>query len=251
MIILHLLSWLTLILVIIPLSAAILFIKNRSAIRTWIRTVQHPERWLLHTRLPASATQADIQKALRLVVTESKNAEWNASCAYKRRDPKNGDWMIGLVSNKKPQNNDTTANYSFSQLPATTVIRASCPANERNEHIHKDLNDWSEKHGIKVTPRALSLSSQSYQCWEWEAEKPNELPPPSIYGKFAERIFEMKDIALYPTLITAVAICLCGTGSFILVAIGVFTIILMSGAHKFVFMHQREDITQEEHLQNY
>jgi len=44
---------------------------------------------------------------------------------------------------------------------------------------------------------------------------------------------------------------MCGTGSPWLFGIGIFTIILMSGACKFVFLHQREDITQESHLQNY
>ena len=74
---------------------------------------------------------------------------------------------------------------------------------------------------------------------------------PSFFNRKAETIYEMRDILIYPILFTMIALIMCGTGSPWLFGIGIFTIILMSGACKFVFLHQREDITQESHLQNY
>lgn len=250
MTIIHWISWISLV-VLIPPVLWVLWIKNRSAITSWVRPVQHPERWLLSTKLPSSATQKDIHKALREVVTQSKNSEWNASCAYKKRDPATGEWTVGLISPSKPLETDVPSPYTFTSMAKCKVLRVSCPANEENTNIKNDLDAWAKKNHIEYLPEAISLSAQSYQCWEWNLAKPQEDTSSSWTGRLSETIFEMRDIALYPIVITIIAIFLCGTGNFWLFGIGVFTIILMSGAHKFVFMYQREDITQEEHLQNY
>ena len=250
----HWLSWLGLV-ASVPPVVWILWIKCRSSVHTWIRPVEHPQRWLLSTTAPESATRKDVEQALRKVVTESKNSGWNASRAFKRRDPDTGTWTVGLVSNTKPLETEVPPPYSFTTLDPCRVLRLSCPPNEDNAHIKSDLSAWADKHNTSYQAAAVSLSAQSFQCWEWYTDPtPDKSPdaaPPSLFARASEKIFEMRDIALYPSVITIIALLLCGTGNYWLFGIGVFTIILMSGAHKFVFMYQREDITQEEHLQNY
>ncbi|MFK7910721.1 MAG: hypothetical protein AB8F34_08960 [Akkermansiaceae bacterium] len=250
MTVIHWLSWISLV-SLIPPVAWILWIKNRSAINSWIRPIKHPERWLLSTQLEKSATREDVQKALRRVVTESKNAGWNATCAYKKRDPSTGEWTVGLISQIQPIDTELPPPFTFTKIEPLSVLRLSCPANEDNALIKSDLKEWAEENDTIYQPAAVSLAAQSFQCWEWEINHQCESCKPSLLARLAEKIFEMRDIALYPTIITLIALLLCGTGNFWLFGIGVFTIILMSGAHKFVFMYQREDITQEEHLQNY
>ena len=61
----------------------------------------------------------------------------------------------------------------------------------------------------------------------------------------------MRDIVLYPIILTLFSMALIGTGSGGLFAVGLLILIFLSGACKFVFVHQREDESQESHLQNY
>ena len=250
MTILHILSWLAF-LAIIPATAAILFIKNRSAVATWIRTVQHPDRWLLSATLPKDSSPQQIHATLKEVVSQTRNSEWDASCTYKRRDHSTGEWIIGSISNAKPIDTEVPAALSFSRLPSAHVIRVSGQPRDEGDTVKKQLQHWVEKNDIPHSRVASSLAAQSFQCWEWEITDSSKLASLSFLSRISETIFEMRDILAYPILFTVIPLIMCGTGSPWLFGIGIFTIILMSGACKFVFLHQREDITQESHLQNY
>lgn len=253
MIILHIISWLAF-LCAIPVSVAILFIKNRSAVSCWIRIVQHPERWLLSATIPKDSTPKQISSMLQQVVTQARNSEWDASCTYKCRDHSTGEWIIGLISNGPPAEKETPEGFLFTHLPPTQVIRVSGKPSDEDVTIKSELENWATKKDIPHSQVACSLSAQSFQCWEWEVTGPTSSPPSStitFISRLTEGIFEIRDILLYPILFTAISIIMCGTGSPWLFGIGIFMVILMSGACKFVFMHQREDITQESHLQNY
>ena len=249
MIILHIVSWLAF-LAAIPFSVAVLFIKNRSAITCWIRTVQHPERWLLTATIPKDSTPKQISSMLQQVVTQARNSEWDASCAYKRRDHSTGEWIIGLISSTPQAETETPDPYSFTHLAATQVIRVSGNSSDEDVTIKSELEIWATKKNIPHSQVACSLSAQSFQCWEWEVTD-STASTPSFINPLSEGIFEIRDILLYPILFTVISIIMCGTGSPLLFGIGIFMVVLMSGACKFVFMHQREDITQESHLQNY
>lgn len=250
MIILHTLSWLAF-LAIIPLTAAIIFIKNRSSVHTWIRVVSHPDRWLLSTVLPKESTSDDILAKLKDVVCEARNSGWDASCTYKRRDPKTGEWTIGLISNNPPLETETPEPFAFSKLPACHMIRASGQPRDEGDNIKSLLAEWAAEKGLTHSAVTCSLSAQSFQCWEWAIDDFMDQHTPRWIQRVAEAVFEIRDILIYPILFTVMALIMCGTGSPLFIGIGIFTIILMSGACKFVFLHQREDITQESHLQNY
>jgi len=242
----HILSWI-IFLGLIPLTIAALWVKNRSAVQCWVRLHRQPARWLLTIRISGDSDEKAQHSALQKIVEQSRNCEWDAACAYRRRDRKSGEWIIGLISNNEPGTTD--GETKFIQLPAATVLRASGTPRDEGVTVLEKAKSWSAAKTIPLEPEVYSLTAQSFQCWEWPLAA--EIEPPSWAARMIEKIFELRDIAFYPLIVTPLTIAMLGTGNSWLFGIGIFTVILLSGAHKFVFLHQREDATQERHLQNY
>lgn len=235
----------------IPLIGWIIWIKARSAVTCWVRLHSHPNRWLLATRLPKNSTAKALHSALRKVVEQARSVNWDAAHTLKRRDPESGEWIIGIISTTVPLDTETSASISFTEIPSTTVIRLS------GESLHDDitqqsaLQNWSKQQGITPARTVSALSAQSFQCWEWDLLGEPPVARTSPLPRLAEKIFEMRNIVLVPLILTFLSLSMVGTGSRWLFASGIFLTILLSGACKFVFLHQREDATQESHLQNY
>ncbi len=231
----------------IPGVGAMLWIKNRSALHCWVRLYHQPDRWLLASRIPSDSSAKQRNIALQEVVELARNCEWNASCAYQGRDAKSGQIIIGLISDKKPQNLSTK--IEFTRISSGLVLRASGQPRDEAITVSSQVEAWSQRNSITPKATPYSITAQSFQCWEWPVKELS--PAPSLSRKLAEKIFELRDIAFYPLVVTPLTIAMLGTGSTFLFGMGIFSIILLSGAHKFVFLHQREDATQERHLQNY
>jgi hypothetical protein len=238
-------------LLLIPVTGWILWIKGRSAIDCWIRPHTHPERWFLSARAPRDATPQAIDKLLRSVVEQARTLDWDAAQTLKRRDPVSGEWIIGLVSTTTPLNQDPPDPYSFTKLAPSTVIRLSGEPKDDDVSTRSRLHHWTTQHGHTLRKNASSLSAQSFQCWEWHPEDESGLGPTTPVQRLAEWIFEMRIIVLVPLVMTLLSLAMLGTGNTWLLAAGMFAFIFLSGACKFVFLHQREDATQESHLQNY
>ena len=66
-----------------------------------------------------------------------------------------------------------------------------------------------------------------------------------------ESTFQLRDILVFPIYMTIVAIGMIGTRELMLFPLGIGLIILLSGAGKFVLLHQMKDESEEYHLQNY
>jgi hypothetical protein len=246
----NLFSWLTL-LALLPLTVWVAWIKGRSAITCWIRLHSHPERWFLSARAPGESDPDALRKLLGSVVEQARTLDWDAAQTLKLRDPNSGDWIIGLVSPTRPLEEDPTDPFTFTQLTPSTVIRLSGQPQHDDVSVKDCLKIWSENRELPHKPTASSLSAQSFQCWEWDLEKESEVPRTSPPQRFSEWIFEMRIIVLVPLFMTLLSLAMLGTGNYWLLAIGMFALIFLSGACKFVFLHQREDATQESHLQNY
>ena len=235
----------------IPIFICILWIKHRSTISCWIRQHRHSERWLLSTTIAKKSSNTERHSTLRQVVEQTRNMEWDASCAYQKRDAQTGEWIVGLIANNKPLDTNVTEPFTLIQLPPCQVIRLSGQSRHEGASLKDELNRWGQKNGIELPNGAYSLTAQSFQCHEWELTAENIDLQPGFFARISEQIFEMRDIALYPIIFMIISAAMLGTGSSWFFGIGIFTMILMSGACKFVFLHQREDITQESHLQNY
>lgn len=231
----------------LPVILMMFWIKNRSSVQCWVRLHHQPDRWLLTAPVPNDGEQKGESLKLQTIVEQARNCEWDASCAYRGYDPVSGELIIGLISHKKPLNPDS--NLNFTLLPSATVLRASGQPKDEGVTVRSKMEQWCKANSVTTTAKASSLSAQSFQCWEWPIE--GSTSSPSFLRNLSEKIFELRDIAFYPLIVTPMTIAMLGTGSNWLFGIGIFSIILLSGAHKFVFLHQREDATQERHLQNY
>lgn len=242
----HIISWIAF-LGLIPLTVVALWIKNRSSVQCWARLHQQPTRWLLARRISKDLDEKAQNSTLQNIVEQARNLEWEASCVYRRRDRKNGEWVIGLISSKDPKT--TNENTDFTELPATKVLRVSGTPRDEGVTILDKAKSWSTTKGLDLPSGVYSLTAQSFQCWEWPMKL--EIETSSRLSRIVEKVYEMRDIAFYPLIITPLTIAMLGTGNSWLFGIGIFAIILLSGSHKFVFLHQREDATQERHLQNY
>ena len=230
----------------IPVILVMFWIKNRSSVQCWVRPHHQPDRWLLAASLPSKCDPKIQHSKLQNIVEQARNCEWDASCAYRGYDPVSGDLIIGLISDKKPRNPDD--HLEFTLVPRGLVLRASGQPRDEGVTVRSKVEQWCKANSVSTTAKVSSLSAQSFQCWEWPIE--GSTPPPHFIKGLAEKVFEMRDIAFYPLIVTPLTIAMLGTGSSWLFGAGIFSIILLSGAHKFVFLHQREDATQERHLQN-
>jgi len=244
--ILHIISWIAL-LAMLPVIIMMFWIKNRSAVQCWVRHHQQPDRWLLSVHIPADSSEAHERKELQEIVAIARNCEWDASSAYRGRDSHTGEKVIGLISNSEPKNTDK--DITFTHIPGSSVLRASGQPRDEGVTVKAKISAWCSANSVTTTGEVYSLNAQSYQCWEWPIA--SEQSPSTTISKMAEKVFELRDIAFYPIIVTPLTIAMLGTGSNWLFGIGISSIILLSGAHKFVFLHQREDATQEQHLQNY
>ncbi len=244
--VLHIISWITLI-TMLPVIIMMFWVKNRSAVQCWVRHHQQPDRWLLSVHIPADSNEEDEHKKLQEIVAIARNCEWNASSAYRGRNHLTGEKIIGLISNSEPKN--TAKDITLTHIPGRSVLRASGQPRDEGLSVKAKVTRWCKANSVTTTGEVYSLNAQSYQCWEWPIE--NKQPPSTTISKIVEKVFELRDIAFYPIILTPLTIAMIGTGSSWLFGIGIFSIILLSGAHKFVFLHQREDATQEQHLQNY
>lgn len=246
----NLFSWLFL-LALLPLTLWLAWIKGRSSITCWIRLHSHPERWLLSTRGPSESSPTDVNKLLNTVVEQARSLDWDAAQTLKRRDPETGEWIVGLVSTTFPLNQDPAESFSFTKLPPSTIVRLSGQPKDDDVTVQSSLHDWTERQELPIKRNPTSLSAQSFQCWEWELQNEDPVSRTSPLHRFAEWIFEMRIIVLIPLTMTILSLAMLGTGNPWLLAAGMFAFIFLSGACKFVFLHQREDATQESHLQNY
>jgi hypothetical protein len=254
MFIVHLISWLIL-LALTPISIWILWVKYRGALNGWIRPHRHQDRWLLSITMSKDSPQEEIDTTLHHIVSEARNMEWNASCAYQQINPDSKELILGLIADNQPLNSQISEPFTLTNLPACNVLRLSGSPRHEGTTLESELDLWLKDNPLQIASALTILSAQSFKCREWIITNDPYPSAPNLQinllDRLSEKVYEMRDIVLYPSLMTIIAAVMIGTGSTWLFGVGIFTMILLSGACKFVFIHQREDITQESHLQNY
>jgi len=202
-----------------------------------------------------NSPQEEIDTTLLRIVSEARNIEWNASCAYKQINPNSKELTLGLIADNQPLNAQIAEPFTLTHLPACNVLRLSGSPRHEGDTLQSELDLWLTENPLQIDSALTILSAQSFKCREWIITNDQYPSAPNLQinliDRSSEKIYEIRDIVLYPSLMTIIAAVMIGTGSTWLFGIGIFTMILLSGACKFVFIHQRKDITQESHLQNY
>jgi hypothetical protein len=111
---------------------------------------------------------------------------------------------------------------------------------------------YARKYPVDMT-RPMRLSGQSFYLYQWPIleEESQQLPEPNPLQKIMEATYQLRDILVFPIVLTILGLGLIGPRELILFPIGIVLIILISGAGKFVLLHQMKDESEEYHLQNY
>ena len=94
------------------------------------------------------------------------------------------------------------------------------------------------------------VSGQSFSLYQWDVRK-GETSSGSLLTRWAEGTYQLRNNLVIPLLATWIAIALIGTAQPLMLVLGILLICFLSGACKFVFIHQMTDEADEIHLQNY
>ncbi len=240
-------SWL-LFLAGLALAAWYLWIRGRGALRFWIRVVDQPERWILGRALPLDASQKDRQALLTDVNAAVRSLDQRATTVLREWDRETGKLFMGLLL--KGPLEEVPAGLEQRHWEAKKVLRLS-GMNRLDERGHIDLlEEYLKGKGMKINrARAMQLSGQSFSLYQWDVIE-GALEASSLV-KLEEGTFQLRDNLVLPIVGSVITAGLLGTGQPLLFAVGVLLVVFLSGACKFVFIHQRADEADEIHLQNY
>ncbi|MDQ8189099.1 hypothetical protein [Roseibacillus persicicus] len=242
------LFWLTLLLGLF-LVAWVLGIKARGSLYHWVRTFRTKPCQVVGRTFPEKTSKEEISKFLIDANAFVRSKEQRSTVVVREWNHKENTLFVGLILQKASDLGETRE-YEVRNLPSRSVVRVSGGAKTSDvtptESLQKHLTD----HPLEVDmTRPTRLSGQSFHLYEWPIAE--ELPASSPVEKLMEATFQLRDILIFPILLTIVAIGMIGTQQLILFPLGIGLIILLSGAGKFVLLHQMKDESEEYHLQNY
>ena len=231
------------------LSAWIVWVRGRGALGFWIRPLTRKECWSVGITLGKDDPVERDQACLAEVVALVRSLDRESGHVVRQWDREKGTRFLGLLLSEPPEESPAPP-YELRHHPKAPVLRLSGRSNVENGSPSAAASDFLKAHGLDADlNRPSRLSGQSFSLYEWDVETSGNGSFP--LEPISERVFQMRDIVLYPLMMTLFSIALIGTDSGGLFAAGVFILIFLSGACKFVFVHQREDESQESHLQNY
>ena len=231
------------------LTAWTLGIKTRGALHHWVRTVRTQPCQIVGRTFPAEADQEELSKFLIDANGFIRSNEQRSTTVIREWDHTAKTIFVGLVVQRAGEFEENEE-FEIRQLPAASVIRVSGEAKTSDITPTESLQKYLAKHPHQVEmTRPTRLSGQSFHLYQWPIAE--ELPATSLLARLMETTFQLRDILIFPILLTIVAIGMIGTQQLMLFPLGIGLIILLSGAGKFVLLHQMKDESEEYHLQNY
>ncbi|MGJ8725497.1 MAG: hypothetical protein ACSHYB_13140 [Roseibacillus sp.] len=242
------LFWLILLLGLF-LVAWVLGIKSRGSFYHWVRPFRTEPCRVVGRTFPAGTSSAEQSKFLFEANGFIRSKEKRSTVVIREWDHQAETIFVGLVLSAENEL-AATSEFEVRDLPAQSTIRVSGSAKTSNITPSESLKKYLTTHNSQVElTKPARISGQSFHLYQWQLAE--DLPEPTWLQKTMEATFQLRDILIFPILLTIVAIGLLGTQQIILFPIGILLIILLSGAVKFVFLHQIADEAEEIHLQNY
>lgn len=244
-----LLSWL-LLLVSLLILGWILFVKVRGELSYWIRPVRTDSSWAVGRTL-SDEGEDNRPELLPELNAFLRTQDRSTNTVLRQWDSAKNDCFLGLVTPLPIDLASCEASgYELRELPAQSAIRLSGTNRLSEETPSKAIARYTEKHGLPIDLTLRSrLSGQSFSLYQWTL--PGADLAPSFGSCLAEKTLQLRNILVFPIVLTLVSLGLLGTRQPILFYGGLFLIIFLSGACKFVFMYQSSDEAEEGHLQNY
>jgi|GEM_PF-4873278 len=241
-------SWLVLLLGLI-LSAWYFWIRSRGALQYWIRPFQQEKKWILGKVIPIDALPLLRQQLLTDVNAEVRSLDQRVTTVVRQWNRENGTLFMG-VALRSPLEEDVPTGFELREWSPRQVVRLSGDNRFDESSEITALDRFLKKRGFKVKrDQPMRLSGQSFSFHQWEIEEGNVSA--SALARFEEWTFQLRDNLVLPIVGLIVTMGLLGTREPLLFAAGVCLIVFLSGACKFIFLHQRADEADEVHLQNY
>lgn len=227
----------------------ILWIRGRGSLNYWIRPLRRREAWALGVELGSDDAPENDPHRLAEVVAMARTLDRESARVIRHWNREKGTRFIGLVLSKPPDE-PVDEPYRIRHYPSVPVLRISGRSNVDGGTPSEAAKAYVKDHGGVIDlSHPYHLSGQSFALYEWEFTAAPEEDHP--IDPLSERVFQLRDIVLFPMFLTLFSIALIGTQNKGLFGVGLLLLIFLSGACKFVFFHQREDESQESHLQNY
>ena len=225
-------------------------IRGRGSLRYWIRTFEVEEQWVIGNTFEVDAWGAHEQFFTDAnAVVRSLDRRTNK--VWRQWDRSSGKLFLGLVFNVLPDE-ELPDGYELCHLPKRKVIRLS-GTNRIDENSKMEaVKAFAKDNGFKLELEYWGrLSGQSFNLYQWDIECSTKVAPPSGLSQLAESTYQLRNNLVIPLLATWIALALIGTAQPVMLVFGILLICLLSGACKFVFVHQMTDEADEIHLQNY
>ncbi len=233
------------------LSALLLFAKLRGVLHYWIRPFHGRGFWALGRTIPKSADPAEIQAVLAEASGTARSQELHTSKVIREWNDERDELFLGVVLPEKPDSTDWQ-NFELRHFPARDLLRISglnradesTPLSAARKHAREN----------KLRPdfaRPMLLSGQSFRLYQWNLPESAENIPRNKWRDLLEWLAQVRDNLSLPILLAIITIGLLGMRDPLLFAIGIGLIVFLSGACKFVLIHQNRDEADEIPLQNY
>ncbi len=225
-------------------------IRGRGSLRYWIRRFEVPEHYVI------GQTFAVAEKAARQQFFTDANAvvrslDRRTNKVIRHWDRKAGTVFLGLVLSDLPDE-PVPDGYELRKFPKRQVVRLS-GANRSEEVKEVDaVKAFAKDNGLTLDlDHPARLSGQSFGLYQWDVIEGPLRKENSLTGNWAESTYQLRNNLVLPLLATWIALALIGTAQPLLLVLGIVLICFLSGACKFVFIHQMTDEADEIHLQNY
>lgn len=230
----------------LALTAYVLIQKGRGVLNYWIRPVSEPEQFVLGRTMPLEPEGTFGAQILIEISAHLRSIEQESTRVLRIWRPHKNEAFVGLVVDGAVEN---CGAFELLELPERSLLRAS-GANSRDElDPSQALIKSAHTQQLSFQDQSLErLSGQSFAAYQRPIQ---EQIRQGAMARLAEKTEQIRDIFIFPILATIVTTGLLMTKQPALFAVGIVSITFLSGACKFVFLHQRNDESQEVHLQNY
>ena len=225
-------------------------IRGRGALRYWIRSVEVAEQCVLGRTFGVDdlAGQRQFFTDGNAVV---RSLDRRTNKVLRQWDREAGTVFLGLLMNAVPDE-AVPEDYELRVLPRREVVRLSGTNRIDEDAEVEALKRYAEEKGMLLDlARPARLSGQSFTLYQWDVIEPQGSEGNSLFARWAEATYQLRNNLVIPLLATWIAVTLMGTAQPFLLVLGILLICFLSGACKFVFIHQMTDEADEIHLQNY
>lgn len=219
----------------------------RGGFRYWTRLAQQPQMQVLGRWVNFAGGQEEITAALVDANALLRSRDQRSSLSVRIYEPAKKRVFVGVALEQGGIELDE--GFEIYEVPEGAVVRVS-GSNRSDESTPLEAAQGYLGEGeISADAPFIELRGQSFSLLQWKAKGVTE--PLGRWSRWGERIYQLRDNLWLTIIGTIIAIGLLGTRSGVWFAIGVGLIVFLSGACKFVFIHQRTDEAEEVHLQNY